>query len=115
MENSISLTDSAAKRVQQLLNKYSNASGLLITVITSGCSGLAYKLSIAQNIKENDYYKFISHNINIFIDKESFVYVSGTVINHKVEGLSSGFEFANPNVKAECGCGESFSVTKAAQ
>jgi len=48
--------------------------------------------------------------INVFIDPKSLVYVDGTEMDYVKQGLNEGFEFKNPNVKGECGCGESFTV-----
>ena len=68
-----------------------------------------YVLEPVDEDVEGDEY-FESHGIDVFIDKKSLIYVNGTEMDYTREGLNEGFLFRNPNVKAECGCGESFTV-----
>ena len=54
--------------------------------------------------------KFESLGIDVFVDPKSMVYIDGTEMDYVKKGLTEGFEFKNPNVQGECGCGESFTV-----
>ena len=76
---------------------------------TTGCSGLAYKLEFVDSSNSDDE-MFESNGIKIFVDQKSLKYLDGTVLDYTKEGLQEGFKFTNPNVKDECGCGESFTV-----
>ena len=80
-----------------------------IDVKTSGCSGLAYVLEFVDEIEDTDEV-FESAGVKIIVDRKSLIYLDGTELDYKREGLNEGFEFNNPNVKDACGCGESFTV-----
>lgn len=105
----VSLTPAAAAHVQRSLVRRGKGVGLRLGVKTSGCSGLAYKLEFADAAVDDDR-EFESHGIKIFIDPKSLAYLAGTELDFVKEGLNEGFKFRNPNVKNECGCGESFTV-----
>ncbi|KFD80740.1 iron-sulfur cluster assembly accessory family protein [Vibrio paracholerae] len=66
-------------------------------------------LEFVDEVNEEDHV-FESHGVKVIIDTKSMVYLDGTQLDYKKEGLNEGFEFNNPNVKSECGCGESFNV-----
>ena len=76
---------------------------------TSGCSGLAYKLEYADELRPEDL-RFESHGVMVVVDPKSLPYVDGMELDFTREGLNEGFKFNNPNVKDACGCGESFNV-----
>lgn len=105
----ITMTDRAAKRVRNFLEQRGGGVGLRLGVKTTGCSGLAYVLEFADDIDQTDTV-FESHGLKILIDPKSLVYLDGTELDYTKEGLNEGFKFDNPNVKDECGCGESFTV-----
>ncbi len=105
----IQLTENAARHVQTSLAKRGKGLGLRLGVKTSGCSGLAYKIEYADEIQPEDE-QFESNGVLIVVDKKSLPYLDGTQLDYTREGLSEGFKFENPNVKNECGCGESFTV-----
>lgn len=105
---SVTLTESAANRVQTFLAKRGGV-GLRLAVKTSGCSGMAYALEFADAAGADDL-EFESHGVKLFIDPKSLPYINGTELDFVREGLNEGFKFNNPNVKNECGCGESFTV-----
>jgi iron-sulfur cluster assembly protein len=104
----VTLTESAAKRVQTFLAKRGGI-GLRVAVKTSGCSGMAYALEFADAADKDDLH-FETHPLTVLIDPKSLPYINGTELDFVREGLNEGFKFNNPNVKNECGCGESFAV-----
>jgi iron-sulfur cluster assembly protein len=106
---SITLTETAARHVAGHLAKRGKGIGLRLGVRTSGCSGMAYKLEYADEVKPDDL-AFESHGVRVFIDPKSLPYLDGTELDFARDGLNEGFRFNNPNVKDACGCGESFSV-----
>jgi iron-sulfur cluster assembly protein len=106
---SISLTQTAARHVASFLSKRGKGVALRLGVRTTGCSGLAYKLEYADDIGPEDH-RFESHGITVVVDPKSLPYLDGTELDFAREGLNEGFKFNNPNVKDECGCGESFNV-----
>lgn len=106
---SITITEVAATRVQTYIKNRGHGIGLRLGVKTTGCSGLAYKLEFVDNKGETDV-EFESNGIRIFIDPKSLQFLDGTQVDYTKEGLQEGFKFTNPNVKGECGCGESFTV-----
>lgn len=105
----ITLSEAAAERVKSFLANRGKGLGLRLGVTTTGCSGLAYVLEFVDEMNEDDE-MFEDKGIKIIVDAKSRVYLDGTHLEFKKEGLNEGFEFTNPNVKGECGCGESFTV-----
>ena len=105
----ITLTDRAAEHVKGYLDKRGKGIGPRLAVRTTGCSGLAYVLEFADEIAANDEV-FEDNDVKVVIDKKSLVYLEGTELDFAKEGLNEGFRFKNPNVKDECGCGESFTI-----
>jgi iron-sulfur cluster assembly protein len=83
--------------------------GLRLGVRTSGCSGMAYKLEFADDVNPEDLV-FESLGVKVLVDPKSLPYLDGTELDFAREGLNEGFKFNNPNVKDQCGCGESFNV-----
>ncbi|CVE71435.1 Iron-sulfur cluster assembly protein [Serratia marcescens] len=106
---SITMSDSAAQRVQAFLTNRGKGLGLRLGVRTSGCSGMAYVLEFVDEANDDDIV-FEDKGIKVIIDGKSLVYLDGTELDFVKEGLSEGFKFNNPNVSSECGCGESFNV-----
>lgn len=105
----ITMTETAAQHVQSHLANRKSGLGIRVGVQTTGCSGLAYVLEFVDEANEEDTV-FVSHDVSIFVDPKSLVYIDGTEMDYVKEGLNEGFEFSNPNTKGECGCGESFTV-----
>ncbi len=105
----ISLTESAAVRVQTFLATRGKGLGLRLGVRRTGCSGFAYVVNYADDARPTDVV-FEDHGVKVFVDPDSLAMVNGTVVDFVKEGLNEAFRFRNPNIKGECGCGESFSV-----
>ena len=106
---SVSMTQAAETHVQNFLTKRCKGVGLRLGVKTTGCSGMAYKLEYADAV-EGDDQVFESFGVKLLVDPKSLPYIDGTELDFVREGLNEGFKFNNPNVKDECGCGESFTV-----
>ena len=105
----VQLTDRAAAHVKRYIEKRGKGVGLRLGVRTTGCSGLAYKIEFADEVKPEDS-TFESNGVQVFIDPKSLAYLDGTELDFVKEGLNEGFKFNNPNEKDRCGCGESFNV-----
>lgn len=106
---SIVLTETAAKRIQSQLAKRGKGYGLRIGVKKSGCSGYAYVLDYADAPSEADEV-FDAHGAKVVVAREHLSFLDGLTLDFQREGLNESFKFINPNVKAQCGCGESFAV-----
>ena len=106
---SITMSDSAAQRVQAFMNNRGKGLGLRLGVRTSGCSGMAYVLEFVDEMNDDDIV-FENKGVKVIIDGKSLVYLDGTELDFVKEGLNEGFKFNNPNVRGECGCGESFNI-----
>jgi len=106
---SVTLTQSAADRVRSFLASRGQGVGLRLGVRKTGCSGYAYVVNYADEVTDTDLV-FESQGVKVVVDRESLSLVDGTEIDFVRHGLSEAFRFRNPNVKGECGCGESFSV-----
>ena len=106
---SVTLTQQAATHIGRYLQKRGKGIGLRLGVRTTGCSGMAYVLEYVDEKSPEDL-EFKGHGVSVFVDPKSLVYIDGTELDFVREGLNEGFEFRNPNIKAECGCGESFTV-----
>ncbi len=106
---SITITERAANHVRQSLTRRGKGEGLRLGVRPSGCSGKAYVLEFADSIQTDDTV-FENHGVKVIVDQKSLMFLDGTELDYAKEGLNEGFKFNNPNVKGECGCGESFTV-----
>ena len=109
----VTLSESAARHVSNFIAKRGKGFGIRLGVKTSGCSGMAYKLEFVDvpvDQTEDEDEVFESHGVKVVIDPKSLAYLDGTELDFVKEGLNEGFKFNNPNVKDQCGCGESFNV-----
>ena len=105
----ISLTPPAADRVRNFLQTRGKGVGLRLGVKKTGCSGFAYVVSYADEVGADDVV-FDDAGVKVIVDHEVLRYVDGTEIDFVRQGLNEAFKFRNPNIKGECGCGESFTV-----
>ena len=105
----VTLSERAARHIENFITKRGKGYGIRLGVRTSGCSGMAYRLEFVDD-KEADDMVFESHGVRVVVDPKSLPYIAGTELDFVREGLNEGFKFNNPNVKDECGCGESFNV-----
>ena len=106
---SITLTSSAKSQLRQSVADREKGIGVRVGVKRTGCSGLDYLMEYVDALADEDeVYQF--DDVKLVIDKKSLIYLKGTELDYVKNGLNEGFEFKNPNVKNECGCGESFHV-----
>ena len=105
----VSLTQSAADRVRSFLESRGRGVGLRLGVKKTGCSGFAYVVNYADEVAAGDVV-FEDRGVKVIVDADSLRYVDGTEIDFVRQGLNEAFKFRNPNVRGECGCGESFNV-----
>ena len=108
----ITVTDQAAKKIRQNLERRGRGVGIRVGVRTTGCSGLAYVLEYVDQVSDHAGSLSIqaANNVNIFLDRKDEPYLNGMTIDYVRQGLNEGFEFVNPNERDRCGCGESFRV-----
>ncbi|MBN2648083.1 MAG: iron-sulfur cluster assembly accessory protein [Thiotrichales bacterium] len=106
----VTLTESAAQRVSNMIAKRGKGLGLRVATKVSGCAGFAYVVDYADEIEADDQV-FESFGVKVVVDHKSLMNIQGMEIDYVRESLlNEGFEFHNPNVKDSCGCGESFTV-----
>ena len=106
----VTLTEAAARHVSTQIAKRGHGIGLRIGTKKSGCTGFAYVVDYADDTGEGDQV-FESHGVKVVVDDESLSRIDGMEVDFvKSSLLNEGFEFRNPNIKDQCGCGESFSV-----
>lgn len=105
----ISLTESAAGRVQQYLEARGGGVGLRLGITKTGCSGYSYVINYADEITDSDIL-FEDKGVTLVVDAEALPLIDGTEVDFVKSGLNEAFRFRNPNVSGECGCGESFNV-----
>ncbi len=105
----ITLTPQAADHINRHIEKRGSGLGLRLGVRLTGCSGMAYKLEYVDQPNSDDQV-YEQLGVKVFIDPKSLPFLDGTHVDYSRDGLNEGFKFSNPNEKASCGCGESFTV-----
>ena len=105
----LSFSQRAANQVRNYLEERGGGLGIRIIVQSSECSGMTYRLVFVDEQEAHDVV-FCSHDAKIFVDPKSLIWLEGTVVDFVQDGDESGFVFQNPNVKNQCGCGDSFYV-----
>ena len=107
----IEITTEAAARIREIMQENGlSEGGLRVGVKGGGCSGLGYTLALDTEPHPTDKI-FERDGVKVFVDFKSFLYLNGTTLDYKMEGLMQrGFMFVNPNASGACGCGESFAV-----
>jgi iron-sulfur cluster assembly protein len=106
---SVTLTEKAAGRVQEILNRTPGSIGLRFGITDSGCSGFSYSIGTVEEALVDDQI-FTSFGIDVYVNAKSITLVTGTEIDYVSEGLNQTFRFSNPRATGECGCGESFAI-----
>jgi len=111
---SITLTESAARRIRTQLAKHGKGLGLRVGVKQVGCNGFAYTFDYADEVRADDRV-FESNDAKLVVDAGSLSYLEGARIDFVKEGFKETFKLDNPNVESMCGCGESFNPKVAAK
>ena len=107
----ITVTDTATKKIKQLLTKRGQGVGIRLGVRTTGCSGLAYTMEYVDKYEtEVGVISYAQKDFIVLIDSKSNMYLKGVTMDWVRNGLNEGFDFKNPNERDRCGCGESFRV-----
>jgi iron-sulfur cluster assembly accessory protein len=108
-ESLIRLTESAGTKARALFAREKQGEFLRIAITGGGCNGLSYKLRFAPEPKRGDI-QVRSSGVPVLVDARTALYLKGTVLDYSTQLIAGGFKFTNPNAKASCSCGESFSV-----
>lgn len=106
---SLQLSPSAAKRIQHQIAQRGKGIGLRVGVKKSGCSGWAYTMDYADEVRDGDQV-FETHGAKLVVHADHLDKLDGLTLDWQKQGLNESFKFLNPNVTASCGCGESFAV-----
>jgi len=109
-EKLIRLSEMAANRLKQVLERSGKTAGAMrVAVIGGGCSGLQYKMDLVDGPRPRDFL-VASRGVNVVIDPKSALYVSGSELDFSDDLQKGGFKVTNPNASGHCSCGESFSA-----
>lgn len=108
-ERLVKLTESAGRKVAALVAREKQGEYLRVAISGGGCNGLSYKLRFAPEPKKGDIL-VASAGVRVIVDAKTALYLKGTHIDYSNALIAGGFKFTNPNAKASCSCGESFSV-----
>jgi iron-sulfur cluster assembly accessory protein len=108
-ENLVRLTAAAGAKVAALIARDQAGNYLRIAITGGGCNGLSYKLRFAAEPKRGDIL-VRSAGAVVLVDAKTALYLKGTELDYSDRMIGGGFKFTNPNAKASCSCGESFSV-----
>ncbi|NNM57935.1 iron-sulfur cluster assembly accessory protein [Acidocella sp.] len=103
------LTEAAAARLKALYDGGEAGKLLRIAVSTKGCSGMSYEMAWVEAPVAQDEV-VVTHGLTVLVDRKATLFLIGTTMDYKVDKLTAGFTFENPNEKGRCGCGESFHV-----
>ena len=110
MKQAITLSNSAATRIKEIMSKdEKNSLGVRVGVKSGGCAGMSYIMEYTKEINPNDEV-IEDKGVKVFIDAGAIMYLLGTEMDYKQEELASTFIFKNPNETERCGCGESFKI-----
>jgi Fe-S cluster assembly protein SufA len=109
---SLTLTAAAIRHMEKKVQEKPGTAGIHIGVKPSGCSGYMYVMDLVEAAPADEVEMKVSDALTIFIDQDSLPVLQGTELDYVKQGLNATLQFRNPNATSECGCGESFSVTK---
>ncbi len=108
-ERLVKLTEAAGRKVAALVARENQGEFLRVAISGGGCNGLSYKLRFAPAPRKGDIL-VESGGVRVIVDAKTALYLKGTHIDYSSALIAGGFKFTNPNAKASCSCGESFSV-----
>ena len=105
----LNFSDSAIEHFSKVLKERGKGIGIKLGIKEAGCSGYEYTFDFVDDIID-DFITYEKDSFKIFIDSNSFSSLKGSIVDYVDEGLNQGIKFINPNAKAVCGCGESFTL-----
>jgi iron-sulfur cluster assembly protein len=108
-ENLVRLTEAAGVKVRALIAREQQGDFLRIAINGGGCNGLSYKLRFVAEPRRGDILVRTA-GVRVLVDPKTSLYLKGTLLDYSNQLIAGGFKFSNPNAKASCSCGESFSV-----
>ena len=108
-ENLVRVTPNAARKIDELQQRENQGNFLRIRITGGGCNGLSYKMKFVEDGKEGDIL-VSSAGVQVLVDSKTTLYLRGTTLDYSNKLVAGGFKFSNPNAKASCSCGESFSL-----
>lgn len=108
-EKLVLLTLAAGEKVNALISREKTGELLRLAISGGGCNGLSYKMKFVQEPKRGDILVRTA-GVRVVVDSKSALYLKGTHLDYSNAMVAGGFKFSNPNAKASCSCGESFSV-----
>ena len=108
-ERLVQLTEASGVKVQSLIAREQKGDFLRIAITGGGCNGLSYKLRFTAAPKRGDILVRTA-DVPVLVDGKTALYLKGTILDYSNKLIAGGFKFTNPNAKASCSCGESFSV-----
>lgn len=108
-EGLVCLTPAAGEKVRALITREGQGDFLRVAISGGGCNGLSYKMKFVLSPKRGDILVQTA-GVPVVVDSKSALYLKGTHLDYSSAMISGGFKFSNPNAKASCSCGESFSV-----
>ncbi|MDF1609879.1 iron-sulfur cluster insertion protein ErpA [Hoeflea sp. YIM 152468] len=106
---SVTLSESAARRIKEIVSAETGKSALRVSVEGGGCSGFSYKFDLADQPDDDDVV-LERNDARVLIDQVSLIYMAGSEIDFVDNLMGQAFQIKNPNAVASCGCGTSFSV-----
>lgn len=110
--SALKLTAAAIQHMEKSIQAKPGTLGIHIGVKPSGCSGFAYAVDLVDSVPADAVEQKVSDNLTLFLDSRSVSILQGTQLDYVQRGLNASLQFSNPNATAECGCGDSFSVSK---
>lgn len=108
-ENLVKLTAAAGAKVNALIAREQQGEFLRVAITGGGCNGLSYKMKFVPEPKRGDIV-VPTAGVRVLVDSKSALYLKGTHVDYSSAMVAGGFKFSNPNAKASCSCGESFSI-----
>ena len=109
--NIITITSEATNQIKKIMSDAPDGKDALVVGIDkSGCSGYSYKLDFGNSTNLKNFEMINKDGVKVLIDPKATMFLLGSIMDYRVDKLSSRFVFDNPNEKSTCGCGESFSI-----
>jgi iron-sulfur cluster assembly protein len=108
-EQLVRLTPAAGEKAGTLAAREQQGEFLRVAITGGGCNGLSYKLRFTPAPRRGDILVETA-GARVLVDVKTALYLKGTEVDYSNRLIGGGFKFTNPNAKASCSCGESFSV-----